>query len=264
MNLVLIGFGAINSRVAALLAERRPDIRIVAVALHRKKATDRALPHGAEAIFDSANLARFAPDLVVEAAGRAAIETWAEAALDCCRTLICASTSAFCDDAFRIRLEALADARGGQIVLTPGAVGAMDAVGAAAILPVEDVLHVIRKPPQAWRGTAASDVTDLDAVTEEIVIFEGSARDAAARYPQNANAAATTALAGIGLDRTRTRLIVDPEATRNCHEIALRGAAGSFRIVLENAPTAGNPKSSELTALSLVRLIENRAASLSI
>ncbi|WP_369292698.1 aspartate dehydrogenase domain-containing protein, partial [Brevundimonas sp.] len=37
------------------------------------------------------------------------------------------------------------------------------------------------------------------------------------------------------------------------------GAFGRMEITLENLPLAHNPKSSALTALSLVRLIENRA-----
>jgi aspartate dehydrogenase len=35
-----------------------------------------------------------------------------------------------------------------------------------------------------------------------------------------------------------------------------------MRIVLENAPLATNPKSSEMTALNLVRAVENRRASI--
>jgi aspartate dehydrogenase len=42
----------------------------------------------------------------------------------------------------------------------------------------------------------------------------------------------------------------------NGHHIAARGAFGRMTITLENRPLATNPKSSELTALSLVRLIE--------
>lgn len=264
MRLVLIGFGAINARVAELLAQRRPEIEIVAVAMRPGDRENVTLPKGTDAIFDPSDLPRYKPDLVVEAAGRAAIEAWADTALSCCKSFICASTSAFCDDDFRNRIEALAKSKDGQVILTPGAVGAMDAVRAAAILPVDEVTHIIRKPPNAWKNTPAQDVVDLDTLTQETVIFEGSARKVASTYPQNANATATTALAGIGLDRTTAKLIVDPAATGNQHEIMLRGAAGSFRIVLDNAPSAMNPKSSELTALSLVRLIENRVAPLSI
>jgi len=53
-------------------------------------------------------------------------------------------------------------------------------------------------------------------------------------------------------------LVVDPAARVNEHRIMVRGAFGELEIVLRNNPLATNPKSSELTALSLVRLIEQQ------
>jgi len=61
-----------------------------------------------------------------------------------------------------------------------------------------------------------------------------------------------------GVDRTRVELVVDPAARVNEHRIMVRGAFGELEIVLRNNPLATNPKSSELTALSLVRLIEQQ------
>jgi aspartate dehydrogenase len=49
-----------------------------------------------------------------------------------------------------------------------------------------------------------------------------------------------------------------PAVRINGHRIMARGAFGRLEIVLENNPLATNPKSSELTALSLVRLIEQQ------
>jgi aspartate dehydrogenase len=53
-------------------------------------------------------------------------------------------------------------------------------------------------------------------------------------------------------------MIADPASTMNGHRIMARGDFGRMDITLENKPLATNPKSSELTALSLVRLIEHR------
>ncbi len=92
--------------------------------------------------------------------------------------------------------------------------------------------------------------------------FHGSARAAADRFPQNANVAVITSLAGIGLDRTVVSLVADPTATLNRHEIFAEGEFGILEMRLQNRPLAGNPKSSGMTALNLVRLIENRASGL--
>jgi len=48
----------------------------------------------------------------------------------------------------------------------------------------------------------------------------------------------------------------------NGHRIVAHGAFGRLEIVLENNSLTSNPKSSELTALSLVRLIEHRTSHL--
>jgi aspartate dehydrogenase len=73
-----------------------------------------------------------------------------------------------------------------------------------------------------------------------------------------------TSLAGIGLDRTRVELVADPFARTNGHRIMARGGFGKLEITLQNNPLPTNPKSSELTALSLVRLIEQQGVSLHI
>jgi predicted dinucleotide-utilizing enzyme len=75
---------------------------------------------------------------------------------------------------------------------------------------------------------------------------------------QNANATVVTALAGVGLDKTRVEMVADPTVRINGHRITARGAFGRLELSLENNPLATNPKSSELTALSLVRLIEQQ------
>ena len=84
------------------------------------------------------------------------------------------------------------------------------------------------------------------------------AGEAASRFPQNANAALTTALAGTGPEATRVTLIADPQAEVNRHEIRAAGRFGELSVILRNEPLDENPKSSALTALNLVRCIENR------
>jgi aspartate dehydrogenase len=155
---------------------------------------------------------------------------------------------------------AIAEERGSRIVLPSGAIGGVDALASAAVLGLDDVVHQVVKPPVAWKGTPAEKVIDLGALTERTVFFSGTAREAAGQYPQNANATVVTALAGIGLDETRVELVADPAVRLNGHRIVARGAFGHMEIALENSPLATNPKSSELTALSLVRLIEQRVS----
>ena len=128
-------------------------------------------------------------------------------------------------------------------------------VAAGGVGGLSRVTYRGRKPPAGWRGSAAEEKLDLDALPEAAVHFRGNARDAALEYPQNANVAASIALAGVGFEETRVELIADPDATRNVHEILAEGEFGSFEFRIEGASLPGNPRSSALTAMSVVREI---------
>jgi aspartate dehydrogenase len=260
LKTAFIGWGAINSRVGALLRERNAKVDIVGIAT--RTGLPAAAPPRVPFLGSPARLTEIKPDLVVEAAGRLAVETWAPSALEHAKALIVTSTSAFCDDALLRRLRDAAERYGTRILIPAGAIGAVDALAAGAILGLDEVVHRIVKPPQGWKGTQAETEIDLDNLPLRRKFFAGSAREAARHYPQNANAVVVTSLAGIGLDRTRVELVADPATGCNEHQISACGAFGSLEITLKNAPLRTNPKSSELAALSLVHLIERQTASI--
>ena len=264
LRIAFIGWGAINARVGELLRQRSAAVDIVGIATRDARSARLRIPAGVYFIDSPERLTKLKPDLIVEAAGRAAVATWAPAALRHAKAIIVASTSAFCDDELLSRLQEIAAKYGSHIIVPSGAIGAVDALASAAVLRLDEVVHQVIKPPLAWRGTLAENTLDLGNLTERRVFFSGSAREAAAQYPQNANATVVTSLAGIGLDRTRVELIADPVAITNGHRIRARGAFGELDITLHNSPMPTNPKSSELTALSLVRLIEQQMATLRI
>jgi len=261
-RVVLVGWGAIATRVADLLAQRGSAVEIVAVAVRDVSVPRKGLPKGARLIAGPDDLAGLKADLLVEAAGRAAVLPWAAAGLRLGWDVALSSTSALTDAALLTQLTVLAVQSGGQLLIPPGALGGMDALSAAARLPLATVRHEIVKPALAWRGTSAQTLCDLAALTAPFTFFEGTARDAADAFPQNANVAVISAMAGLGLDRTTVALTADPGAQLNTHRIYAVGDFGTLTLALENRPLATNPKSSEMTALSLLRLIENRASPL--
>jgi aspartate dehydrogenase len=258
LRVALIGWGAINRRIAQLLGERSPDRVMIAALGVRNVAGLADAPAGAAIISDPLALDGLDLDLVVEAAGREAVSLWGEAALRHAPAFAIASTSALCDTALLDTLLALAETHGSQILIPPGALAGIDAIVAASVLSLDEVVHRIVKPPAAWCGTAAESLVALDGLTQPVTFFSGSAREAASRFPQNANVAVISALAGIGLERTHVKLVADPAAGGNGHQLSASGAFGKLDIAIENRPLAANPKSSEMTALGLVRLIENR------
>jgi aspartate dehydrogenase len=257
----LIGWGAIARRTVELLRENLA-IEIVAIAVRDGAKPRQDLPAGCRVLSSPGDLVGLDIGLLVEAAGRAAVPVWAEAGLRHCGCVAISSTSALCDDALLSRLLHVAQETGAQLVVPSGALGDIGALVAASTLPLDQVSHSIIKSPKAWRGSPAEELVDLAAVKDAVVFFTGTAREAAAQFPQNANVAVISALAGLGLDRTRMALIADPHISRNCHHVVATGAFGRLELRIDNEPLDGNPKSSEMAALSLVRLIRNKTGHL--
>lgn len=197
------------------------------------------------------------PGLIVECAGHAALAEHVLPALAAGIPAIVASVGALHEAGRFEALEAAARQGGTSVTLVSGAIAAIDALAAARLGGLSSVRYIGRKPPKGWMGTAAAEVADLAALTEATVVFEGSAREAARRFPQNANVAATVSFAGLGLDATRATLIADPGVTRNVHSLEVEGGFGRFQLTIENEPLAANPKTSALTVYSIVRAIRN-------
>ena len=52
------------------------------------------------------------------------------------------------------------------------------------------------------------------------------------------------------------RVIATPGGTENVHEISAQGEFGKLRVVIENVPSASNPRTSALAALSALATID--------
>jgi aspartate dehydrogenase len=193
-----------------------------------------------------------AADLVVEAAGHQALSHYGVAALRQGSDLVIASVGALADDALWRELQDAATTS--KIVLPAGAVAGIDALSAARRGGLSFVRYSSRKPP-----ASLSDALPTDC---ESLVFEGDAREAALRFPKNANVAATIALAGIGFEKTEVRIIADPTIALNVHVLEASGDFGTLSMTIMGRPLPGNPKSSSLVAMSLLRCIQNRQSSI--
>ena len=107
----------------------------------------------------------------------------------------------------------------------------------------------------------SADVVDLDRLQGATILFEGPAREGVPHFPQNVNIAAVLSLAGVGMDRTRLKVVADPGLSLNTHTIRVSGASGRMTVILENVPAPENPKTSWLacySALAALRALESK------
>ncbi|MEB8386127.1 aspartate dehydrogenase [Rhodobacteraceae bacterium KMM 6894] len=251
-NIGLIGYGAIARYVAEALHRDGATLTVLARP-GREDAAHAALPD-ARVVTDAAALSQHA-DLVVDCAGHAGLAAHGPTLLRRGAHLVTLSLGALAEDALYDALKDSAQAGGGRLHLASGAIGALDALGAAAVGGLNRVRYTGRKPPKGWAGSPAEDVLDLTTLNAAAAHFTGSARDAARLYPKNANVAAAVALAGIGFDATEVSLIADPTATGNTHRIEAEGAFGSLDFTITGNALPDNPKSSALAAMSAVRAV---------
>ena len=102
--------------------------------------------------------------------------------------------------------------------------------------------------------------TDLLSIKKPITIFEGKAVDAVRGFPTNINVAALLAIAGLGA-KTHVKIIADPFATENSHEIKAIGSFGTISISVHNKPDAQNPKTSRMAVLSAIQCLRQICSS---
>ena len=261
----LISFGSIGSAVAERLRLGEADSCTLVAVLVRGRSLDVAKRNRSDdwiATTDPDVFFRQNLDVVVEAAGQRALCHYGARALESGGDLVVTSTGALSDDALRSELVRLARTHGRRVLVSSGAIAGLDGVSAAAMGHVEEVLHITRKPPAAWKGTVAEQQHDLDHLTGPIVLYEGSPRESAQLFPANVNVQTAVALAGVGLDRTRVQVWADPTVEHNIHEVLVRGEFGELRIELKNVPSPENPKTGRLTALAVIKTLRNLAAPL--
>ncbi len=256
----LIGLGTIGRPLADAIAAGQAGAVCVPAALVRDPRQHAPLASGGLVTANVAAFLRQPLDVVVEVAGHAAVRQHGEAALAAGADLMVVSVGAFADDALLARLRATAEAAGRQILVPSGAIAGLDAIGAAALGGLDEVVITTRKPPDAWRGTPAE--AQALAASQPVLLYDGPAREGVLRFPQNVNVAAALALAGVGLDATTMRVYADPTVTHNTHEVHARGAFGEIALVLRNVPSPTNPKTGRIVAMSVLKAVRDRVAPL--
>ncbi|HYH91742.1 MAG TPA: aspartate dehydrogenase [Candidatus Saccharimonadales bacterium] len=254
VRVVVIGFGAVGRQLHDLVADGAAgEAEVVGflvrdLARYREIAARQKVPLVAS-VSDALALH---PDVVVEAAGHDAMRSVVPAFLAAGCDVIAISAGALADPDLVDEIRAAAERGAARLRVPSGAIAGLDAISAAAVGRIERVRHTVRKPPATL--LPPDEAAAVVAAGEPRELYEGTAREAAIRFPANVNVVAAVSLAGIGLDRTMVQVVADPGVTRNTHEVLVEGAFGRLEVTIANTPSE-NPKTGVIVAQSLARVL---------
>lgn len=197
-------------------------------------------------------------DVVVECAPSALLAQIAEPTLRAGKKVIVLSVGALL---ILPDLIELAKAGTGQILIPTGALLGLDAVTAANEGTITSVKMISRKPPVGFKGAPFLEQNriSVENLSEPLLLFSGSPRDAARGFPANLNVSVALSLAGIGPDKTELEVWADPTVVRNTHHIEVVSDSALLHMTIENIPSE-NPKTGRITAQSVIAMLRKLAA----
>lgn len=252
----IVGCGAIGKALIKAVQDGKLSVRIAGV-------TSRAETKALEFLAGLGEPAKYLPlddliaaaDLIVEAAGGHVVAKLAEKVFAAGKDLMVISVGALLDHP-----EVIDKSRqtGCRLYVPSGAIAGLDGVKSACVGEVSRVTITTRKPPEGLEGAPylVRHGIQMAGLKDEIEIFSGSAREACQGFPANVNVSAAVSLAGMGPDKTRVRILAVPGLKRNCHDIEVEGEFGRLQVRIENVPSE-NPRTGKLTALSIIRSVQD-------
>ena len=252
INVGIVGMGVIGRHVAEAIGKGIPGIALAGVTVR-----DPAKAHGHRALGLEWLIRE--SDLIVEAATQAALRDFGPSVLAAGKHLMVLSVGGLVG--VLDEWSELAEKHGCRILVPSGAVAGLDGMKGAREAGIASVVMETRKPPRGLAGAPwiVEQKIDLDAITEETLIFEGPATEAVKAFPANVNVVAAVSLASIGPEKTRIRIYAVPGQERNQHRVTVEGEFGRLSIEIENVPSE-NPRTGKLSYLSAIAMLRELGA----
>lgn len=230
----LIGFGHIGSRVYERV-RKQPGLGLEIAFVHNRSATRLKGVDPAHVLTDLSALASRKPDLVVEMAHPSYTREHGERILAHADYLPL-SVTALADDDLMARLTARAKASGTRLLIPHGAL-----IGTENLLEWRHMWASVEiafyKAPENIDFSESG--FDPKSIRGETVVYDGPVRGIAKLFPRNVNTMVTCALATLGLDATRARLIAVPGQKVAIADIHATGKDGSTLHMRKEQPAIG-------------------------
>ena len=262
-KVAVIGYGSIGKEIIASAKRQEiPNAKIVAVFDKQSQVinsvdnqnSDVHLFSEFDEFYNSQIYSNL--DVIIECASKDAVKEYGKKIIESKKDLIVLSVGAFSDKKYLLELQDLSNLNNTKILIPTGAIAGLD-----SIRSVKKYLYSLSitttKHPKSLAGAPffKRSKIKLDDINSETVLFEGNAFTAIELFPANVNVAVATALAGIGLEKTRVSIKADPLISVNKHEIVAKGSFGEIHIIVQNIPSPSNPKTSYLASLSAIECL---------
>jgi aspartate dehydrogenase len=260
VKVAVAGVGAIGSAVCRALIDGIEGFELVAASSLDPDYSKKLIARPEfNLLFMNLNELAEQADWVVEALPVAAIPPLARQVTDAGKTLVMISSAALL-----LHPELKNCAGNGRILVPTGALAGIDGINALAEQGIKTARLTTTKPPKSLANAPyiEREKIDLNALDSKTLIFSGNALQAAAAFPANVNVAATLTLASrLPPEAVQVEVWADPALTSNRHEVLVEGNFSTLNFRIENKPDPSNPKSSALTALSIISALRRQTAS---
>ena len=224
-QIALIGYGTIGKYLFQQL-RKQEDVQITCV-YEVNQETAKTVPEHL-AVSTPAELEMLLGngkiDLVVETATSQAVQSLAPKILEHA-DMVVFSTTAFAKEDFESTILALCSKFSRKIYVPHGAILGLDGIRDGREMLESVTITTTKKPVNLGR-------TD----TKRAVLYEGPTRGACQLFPRNVNVHASVAIAGLGFDKTISRIVADPDSEGNVHNIEITAAGVKFRIEICSTP----------------------------
>lgn len=258
MRITIVGCGSIGSKLAKAADEMAEVKRIYLTDVEKSLAEDLAAQLKKAIVIENVEEELYHCDLVIEAASQEAACSIIPKVVARGVDVMTMSVGAFVDDSFRISVFSKAKECEARIFIPSGAVCGTDGLRSSAVGELQEVELITTKGPKSLAGAryVTEHNLDLGNIKEPTVIFSGPARDAVKEFPKNVNVAATVSLLGVGFDKTKVTVVLDPQTHSNSHELRIKGEFGEMTCHTYNVPSPDNPKTSYLAAMSAISALK--------
>lgn len=258
MRITIVGCGSIGSKLARAADEMAEVKRIYLMDEDSPRAENLASELNKAIVIRDVEDELYHSDLVIEAASQKAATAIVPKVVARGVDIMIMSVGALVDDAFREMISEKAIQSESKIFIPSGAVCGTDGLRSSAVGKLDEVELITTKGPKSLEGVdwIIDHGIDVDKITERTEVFSGTARDAVRLFPKNINVAATVALLGVGFDKTKVTIVLDPQSHSNSHELRVRGEFGEMTCHTYNVPSPDNPKTSYLAAMSAISALK--------